>query len=579
MHPSQAASPAPNSAPTVSPRIPVVSFFTGAGGLDIGFAQAGFETVLALDSNERAVETFNANHSGNPAVVRDLRNLSARELIALVDARCGPTTPRGVIGGPPCQTFSIGNVRKSRHDHRGALGYHYARLLKALNRRYQLDFFIFENVLGIKKRRHRRQYLKILNDLSAAGFEVSVQEVDASAFGVPQLRHRVIIAGINRLRFPDARYTFPAGTSEERRTVRQAISHLVEPAYFVRGMQPKDIPFHPNHWTMMPKSRKFEAPENGEKDGRSFRRLNWDAPSRTVAYGHREVHLHPQGHRRLSVLEAMLLQGFPESYHLHGTLSDQITQVSNAVPPPLAAALANSLRQQLFEPAAQFQTLVLNWFSANARDFPWRQKRQPFDILVAEKLLQQTAAGSVVPVYQELLATYPTPTVLASAKVQDVARIIKPLGFHFRARELVELAGKLCDRHGGTVPASLPQLLALPGVGDYSARAVLAFAYAHRVPIVDTNVARILVRVFGLKSPNTANPARHRGLIAFADRFVPASAAREYNLALLDLAAAHCTAANPQCERCPLRSCCAHAKSNPGVGSISAQVKAGSRAA
>jgi DNA (cytosine-5)-methyltransferase 1 len=341
--------PCPAKAPESGP-IPVVSFFTGAGGLDLGFHQEGFKTVLALDSNESAVATFNANHAGQPAHARDLSKLTARELTALIRKQAPGVRPRGVIGGPPCQTFSIGNVRKHRHDRRGALGYHYARLLGTLNRVYELDFFIFENVTGMLKPKHRRQYRRIISDLTAAGFSVSVGQLNASAFGVPQHRHRIIIAGINSRKFPGVNFAFPAGTCTVLRTVRQTISHLGEPAYFVRGMTSKDVPFHANHWTMMPKSEKFRATPPESEDGRSFRRLKWDEPSRTVAYGNREVHLHPCGHRRLSVLEAMLLQGFPPDYTLHGTLSDQITQVSNAVPPPLAAALAAAMKAQLYQP-------------------------------------------------------------------------------------------------------------------------------------------------------------------------------------------------------------------------------------
>ena len=124
--------------------------------------------------------------------------------------------------------------------------------------------------------------------------------------------------------------------------MRDAIEGLPEPAYFSRGMTAKDIPFHRNHWTMMPKSPKLLA--GTSTDGRSFRRLLWDDESPTVAYGNREIHVHPDGGRRLSVHEAMLLQGFPRQYRLCGNFSQQITQVSNAVPPPVARALARTIR-------------------------------------------------------------------------------------------------------------------------------------------------------------------------------------------------------------------------------------------
>jgi DNA (cytosine-5)-methyltransferase 1 len=124
---------------------------------------------------------------------------------------------------------------------------------------------------------------------------------------------------------------------------------LPEPVHFSKGLTREDIPFHPNHWCMKPKSDKFTTGRMipGEIMGRSFRVLPWDQPSYTVAYGHREVHVHPSGKRRLSVYEAMRLQGFPEKYELIGTLSDQIRIVSEAVAPPVARAIAEQLKLQL----------------------------------------------------------------------------------------------------------------------------------------------------------------------------------------------------------------------------------------
>ena len=109
-------------------------------------------------------------------------------------------------------------------------------------------------------------------------------------------------------------------------------------------MEKTAIPHHENHWTMRPLSKRFSRPGGADRAGRSFRRLEWDKPSPTVAYGHREIHVHPDGCRRLSIFEAMLLQGFPEDFVLEGTLSSQVEQVSNAVPPPLARALAKAIK-------------------------------------------------------------------------------------------------------------------------------------------------------------------------------------------------------------------------------------------
>ena len=136
-------------------------------------------------------------------------------------------------------------------------------------------------------------------------------------------------------------------------TVRDALFGLPDPVYFSRNLTVDQIPFHPNHWCMRPRSPKFlngylTRDGNNNNKGRPFRVLDWDSPSPTVAYGHREVHVHPSGKRRLSVYEAMLLQGFPHEYRLCGNLSQQITLISDAVPPPVGLALAGRIRKSLY---------------------------------------------------------------------------------------------------------------------------------------------------------------------------------------------------------------------------------------
>jgi len=277
----------------------------------------------------------------------------------------------------------------------------------------------------------------------------------------------------------------------------------------------------------------------------------------TVAYGHREIHVHPEGTRRLSVYEAMLLQGFPASYRLLGSFSAQVKQVSDAVPPPLAHAVADQIRNSLYNRISALQNTLRRWFSKNGRTFPWRKTRDAFQILVAEKLLQQTAANETVSkIFREIVSKYPNAAALAKAKEKDLRRTISPLGFLYRAKELVQLAKHLEKETKGSVPNKLTELLALPGVGDYCARAVLAFAFNEPIAIVDTNVARFLVRFFGLKMEMPQNPARNKPLQRIADALIPTNDAREFNLALLDLCATHCKARQPLCRECPLHSSC-----------------------
>lgn len=317
----------------------VVSFFSGGGGLDLGFRNAGFETTIALDIEPAAVATLNHNFGPNAAVHCDVRRFDA----GLVEQHAGiqgGRVPVGVIGGPPCQGFSSSNVTLTPSDARNRLPSSYATAVAELNKTFSLDFFVFENVIGLLRDRHRRRLSNVIRALESAGFHVAQQELDAFSFGVAQKRRRLFLVGLNSTRFEASDFCFPAPRTATR-TVRDAIGHLPEPTFFRRGITAKEISYHPNHWTMMPKSKRFKTKSFSR--WRSFRKLEWDEPSPTVAYGNREIHVHPSGTRRLSVLEAMLLQGFPETYRLMGNLSEQVTQVSNAVPPPLAMAIASQL--------------------------------------------------------------------------------------------------------------------------------------------------------------------------------------------------------------------------------------------
>jgi len=129
------------------------------------------------------------------------------------------------------------------------------------------------------------------------------------------------------------------------KSLREAIGDLDSPAFFSRSLTHDQIPVHPNHWTMQPRSPRFAQDVSKWKNGRSFRRTFWDKPSPTIAFGHREIHIHPNCARRLSIFEAMLLQGFPMSFVLKGTLSQQAEMVSNAVPPPLARSVALAVKR------------------------------------------------------------------------------------------------------------------------------------------------------------------------------------------------------------------------------------------
>lgn len=331
------------------PFLPVVSLFSGSGGLDEGFVQAGFSPVLALEIDRAACETFDWNHPKVRVLRKDLSQAFNGYVVERLSELPSPVRPIGIIGGPPCQAFSLSNVHKRSDDPRLNLPKNYAHILEELNKHYGLDFFVFENVLGLKHKAHSELFTYFKELFASAGFTTFEGELDAQDFGVPQVRKRVFVVGFNNRKYRALQFEFPKGNPALRKTVRETISKLPPPAFFERGMRSEDVPFHPNHWCLKPKSKKFFNGflKEGDVKGRPFRVLEWGKPSWTVAYGHREVHIHPSGKRRLSIYEAMLLQGFRPEYVLKGNLSDQIRLVSDAVPPPLARALAESVAKVL----------------------------------------------------------------------------------------------------------------------------------------------------------------------------------------------------------------------------------------
>lgn len=340
--------PAGRSLPSMSDGSSLLSLFCGAGGLDLGFEEAGFDIQLAFDLRPDAVRSYNENRPGRPPAARcmDVRDITVDMLDELVG---GTFCPMGIVGGPPCQSFSQANRSPLEDDPRHELPFVYLRLIKELSERRPLHFFVLENVVALREPPHANRFRLLKAQLDEAGFNVYEAVLDASSYGVPQRRERLILVGLNKALYPETAWRPPTKMEvpPEHLTVRYAFRSLPEPVHYRRGLSQQEMPFHPNHWCMAPKSKKFTTPGalvEGRRSNRSFKTLSWDKPSVTVAYGNREVHIHPDCKRRLSVLEAMRLQGFPDSYVLEGSLSSQITQVSEAVPPPMAKAIAISLK-------------------------------------------------------------------------------------------------------------------------------------------------------------------------------------------------------------------------------------------
>lgn len=203
----------------------------------------------------------------------------------------------------------------------------------------------------------------------------------------------------------------------------------------------------------------------------------------------------------------------------------------------------------------KFAANIIGWYKKNGRSYPWRRTKNSFRILVSEMMLQKTDAKKVRSIYPLIIKKYPTPASLAKANLRLLKKEIHLLGISDRARRLRTASKMILQLHGGKVPRNRKQLLNLLGVGDYIANAVLCFAFGEDVPLLDSNVIRVIKRVFSVKSKKE-RARTDTELWGFAGSLVPKGKAIDYNRGILDFAAKVCTVQNPKCQVCPNKKNC-----------------------
>jgi A/G-specific adenine glycosylase len=202
-----------------------------------------------------------------------------------------------------------------------------------------------------------------------------------------------------------------------------------------------------------------------------------------------------------------------------------------------------------------FRTRLLAWYRANGRSLPWRETSDPYHILVSEMMLQQTQVDRVLPKYHEWLGKYPTLSALAAAPDAEVSEAWRPLGYNIRPKRLQWIAREAVERFGGSLPSDEQTLLSFKGLGRYTVGAIRSFAFRERAAILDTNVARVLFRVFVGKGDPKAH-ATVKQLWVLSEALVPRRHVFDFNQALMDFGATLCTARKPQCRSCPLKKRC-----------------------
>jgi DNA (cytosine-5)-methyltransferase 1 len=302
----------------------VVSLFSGAGGLDLGFKMAGHEIIWANDLYEDAVETYKHN-LGDHIVCEDISKIDAEEI-----PECDI-----IIGGFPCQGFSVANMKRNEADERNAL---YKQLIRVIDAK-KPKFFLAENVKGLTNLANGTVFHMILNDFSSLGYKVSYRVLNAADYGVPQTRQRVIIIGVRN--DIDFEYIFPDPTNSKDGeaglpkwvSVGEAMSVIPNPDF------PNDLPNHVYS--------KYKLQFNGYLGHRA---LDPEKPAPTVtARGDNKggvvILPHPNAQRRMSCRELATVQSFPLDYIFSGNRSSVYRQIGNAVPPLLGYAVANVFNQ------------------------------------------------------------------------------------------------------------------------------------------------------------------------------------------------------------------------------------------
>jgi DNA (cytosine-5)-methyltransferase 1 len=360
--------------------IPVLSFFTGGGFLDIGFEQAGFKVVWSNEANPVFAELYaygmtawkkeNNKEAGEHKITstKQIESLTSPEIIKTAFPEKRPKL-FGIIGGPPCPDFSTGGRNEGGEGLNGRLSKTYVNRICKI----EPSFFVFENVAGLYRTKIHREFLtKLEYKLEKKGYCLDLKILSALELGVPQDRERLIIIGMKRALAKKClnkkiEVTDRGWFNWPQMEYKDAKTKYKWPDIVVNGMapsKPKDIPekLTVHYWIhsldsmlentkdiFKAKSGKFQTIKEGDTKRKSFKKLHRYRYSPTVCYGHNEVHLHPWEKRRLSVREAMRIQGIPDSYVLpeKATLSSKFTIVSNGVPVPLAHAVAKSLKEFL----------------------------------------------------------------------------------------------------------------------------------------------------------------------------------------------------------------------------------------
>ena len=582
-----------------------IDMFSGAGGLSLGLEEAGFRVVVAADSDAVAMETHAANIEGL-TWVGDLSNPD--DFLAQL-REWGIDQVDLLAGGPPCQPFSRAGTSKIGHlvrsgirdpyDARADLWRSFFAVIDGLNPKVVL----FENVPDFATAQGGALLIALADELKEHGYDPQVRILEAWRYGVPQHRSRLFVVGVSS----GLHFEWPED-DEERPTLWDAIGDLPvvegntkdEVQDYVgdpeselgkrlrQGLPDGEAKLVRDHITravrqddaeiyreMKQGADYLDVPEHLRRYrfdifNDKYYRLSCDGLSRTItAHIAKDGYwyIHPEQDRTLSIREAARIQTFPDRFRLAGYPSSRYRQIGNAVPPMLASAIGLSVQDALkCEPtgdestgsahsgAADFREDLLTWFRSNGRSFTWRAgELEPWQVLILEMCLRRTQAKQVDQIARNLIKCGKTPAEFLT-NFETLEPELRTLGLRRRIDDTVSAATYVRDELNGCVPDGWQELMAIPGVGDYIASAVLCFAFGRSAVLIDTNTRRIARRVFGEddRCPDWLARLYLHELAGGGGSDI------EWNQALLDLGALVCSARAPKCQECPVRTHCEH---------------------
>jgi len=581
----------------------VISLFSGAMGLDLGFEKAGFDVRVVVEKDEHCIETIKNNRPKIPRIHEDIQKVPTEKILKKAKLKLGEATL--VIGGPPCQPFSTAGKRLSVQDPRGSLFKEFVRVIKET----RPQFFVMENVSGAVSSavKHIPFYERmengvkdpleklgsafnlIYNELLSTGYRIFWDVLDASDYHVPQKRKRLIIIG-SRDGQP---VQFPPKKCDERITLRDAIGNLSDPNPEYVQLPPwgRYLEFIPpgGNWRDLPKNIVEEAMGGSyhSQGGRTgfFRRPSWDEPSPTLVTSpimKATCLCHPEELRPFSIKEYAKLQQFPDDWEFSGDVLTKYRLIGDAVPVGLANEIAKvikdaidgkvenqdvedyvnnytseRLNKQVKKRKTKFQDSITSWSAKNMRNFPWRSSsRTPYEVLISELLLKRTTSTAALKVYKDFLKSFGNISELANADTNELEKLLSRIGLQKqRAIGIIKMAKFIESKFNGVVPKEYSELKKVPSVGEYTANAVLSFAFDIPTAIVDSNVVRILKRVFINYFPSKSNLTTNT-VKMIAELLLPKEKHEIYNWGLLDIGALVCRYKNPVCNKCPLAMLC-----------------------